>query len=173
MTPTVERLQNKRVASKPFPSGTPREDQQAIGGQNQRAGHKSADGVQVGHIELVGGPTSRGSVGLKAYAVLGDEQVFGQVAAPQPVQLVINMAFHEILMDHHRNVESEGMAAVYVSYTGVDIQTVSGPPKSIASTDQIADRNAVNAHSEVRGKSSHTAYGKGSAGADGIDVGHR
>jgi hypothetical protein len=53
-------------------------------------------------------------VGLKAYAVLGDEQVFGQVAAPQPVQLVINMAFHEILMDHHRNVESEGMAAVLV-----------------------------------------------------------
>ena len=52
-------------------------------------------------------------------------------------------------------------------------KSLAGPPKSIASTDQIADRNAVNAHPEVRGKSSHIAYGKGSAGTDGIDVGHR
>jgi hypothetical protein len=35
MTPTVNRLQNKRVASNPFPAGTPHEDQQAIGRQNQ------------------------------------------------------------------------------------------------------------------------------------------
>jgi len=33
MPPTVERLQNNRVPSKPFPASTPHEGQQPIGGQ--------------------------------------------------------------------------------------------------------------------------------------------
>ena len=72
---------------------------------------------------------------MKANAVLGDEKEFGKIAAPWPAQLVINVALHEILMDLHRNVEGEGMAAMHVGYTRVEIQTVAGPSKSIAATD--------------------------------------
>ena len=59
--------------------------------------------------------------GLEADAVLGDDQILRQVAAPRPVQPVIDMALHEILMDHDRKVEGESMAAVHISYARVEI----------------------------------------------------
>jgi hypothetical protein len=79
------------------------------------------------------------------------------------------MAFHEVLMDHHRNVESEGMAAVYVCYAGSIYR------RNRAEIHRATDQIAVGMPSmrpEVRGKSSHTAYGK-ALPWDGIDVGHR
>ena len=64
-------------------------------------------------------PTTRTSERrLEADAVLGDEEVLRQIATTRPVQLNINGALHEILMNHHWNIEGEGMAAVLISYTG-------------------------------------------------------